>query len=151
MIKIKLLLVFVMISGVMLAQSGKAPLSQGESQLNFGLGFNSEGFPMYGGIEFAVHDDVTIGPQVNIVLDDDDARISFHAKGDYHFNRLLDVSDEWDVYAGANAGINVGDGDVLQLGIQMGGRWYWSDKWGINLEFGGGNTFHTTLGVSMKL
>ncbi len=40
----------------------------------------------------------------------------------------------------------------MQLGIQIVARWYWSNKWGeLNFEFGGGNIFRTTLGLSMQL
>ena len=147
--RIKLLFTFLIVSGVLLAQSGQAPLSKGEKQLNMGLGFNSSGFPVYGGIDFAVHDDVTIGPQVNLLLDDDSS-ISVAFRGDYHFNRLLDIPRNWDVYGGANAGIGIGNDVALELGLQIGGRWYWSDKWALNLEFGGGKNFGTTLGVSKK-
>ncbi len=147
--KIRIIFAFMLLSGALMAQVGKAPLPKGATQLNMGLGFNSDGLPIYAGIDFAVHRNVTLGPQINIVFDDD-ASMSVLARGDYHFNELLEIPGEWDVYAGANAGINVNDGSTLQLGIQVGGRWYWSNKWGLNLEFGGGNNFGTTLGVSMK-
>ena len=39
---------------------------------------------------------------------------------------------------------------LLNSEFQLGGRYYWSDKWGLNLEFAGGNTFSTKLGVSVK-
>ncbi|TLX71480.1 hypothetical protein E9993_20215 [Labilibacter sediminis] len=147
--RVKLLFAFLFVSGVLLAQNGQAPLSQGEKQLNMGLGFNGSGIPIYGGIDFAVHDDVTLGPQVNLLIDDESS-FSVAFRGDYHFNRLLNIPSNWDVYAGANAGLGIGDDFPLELGIQIGGRWYWSDKWGLNLEFGGGKNFGTTLGVSMK-
>jgi hypothetical protein len=38
------------------------------------------------------------------------------------------------------------------LGAQIGGRYYLSDKVGLNLEFGGGNAFSGgKFGVSIKL
>lgn len=147
--KIVLILVAIMIATAGMAQKGNSSLTKGATQLNMGLGFNSDGLPLYVGIDYAVHQDVTLGPQLNVVFDDD-ASLAILARGDYHFNRLLEIPNEWDVYAGANAGINLGQGDALQLGIQIGGRWFWNDKWGLNLEFGGGNTYSTTLGVSMK-
>ncbi len=149
MLKIKFVGIIIFLSAGLYAQSFRAPLSKGDRQLNMGLGFNTDGFPIYGGVDFAVHDEVTIGPQVNLVLDDD-ASISFAFRGDYHFNRLLEITKDWDVYAGANAGIGIGTDDALELGLQVGGRYYWDNKWGINLEFGGGTNFSTKLGVSMK-
>jgi hypothetical protein len=45
----------------------------------------------------------------------------------------------------------ISDDDVdIDLGLQIGGRWYWSEKWGLNLEAGGGTGYNTSLGVSMK-
>ncbi|GAF03197.1 hypothetical protein [Saccharicrinis fermentans] len=149
MLKIKIVSVFILLGGVIFGQTFRAPLAKGDKQLNMGLGFNTNGLPLYGGVDFAVHDEVTIGPQVNLVLDDD-AYMTLGFRGDYHFNRLFEMTREWDVYAGANAGIGIGTDDALELGLQIGGRYYWSNKWGINLEFGGGNTFSTKLGVSMK-
>lgn len=147
--RVNLILLFLVFSGVLFAQNGQAPLSMGERQLNMGLGFNRDGFPIYGGIDFAVHDDVTIGPQLNLLFDNNSS-VAIAFRGDYHFNRLLEIPSNWDVYGGANAGIRMGDDTELELGLQIGGRWYWNDKWGLNLEFGGGNNFGTTLGVSMK-
>jgi outer membrane immunogenic protein len=65
------------------------------------------------------------------------------------------------LYAGANVGFNIyhspddynGD-DVsgLGLGLQVGGRYYFHKKTGINLEFGGGNAFSGgKLGLTIKL
>ncbi len=145
------LFIFFAVNGICNAQAGVAPLATGETQLNMGCGFNTEGVPFYVGMDYAILSDVTVGAQVNVVLDDADPSLSIMARGDYHFNYLLNIPKVWDVYAGANAGINFGEGDPLQLGIQLGGRWYWNNKLGINFEIGGGNIFGTTLGVSMKL
>lgn len=81
----------------------------------------------------------------------DDYRLSvlgFFANGNYHFNTLLDIPQEWDLYAGLSLGfVSVSSpsaykgGTVSGLGLdlQIGGRYYWNDRWGVNLEFGGGN------------
>ncbi len=149
MLKKSIVVILVLVTGVINAQSFRAPLSKGEKQLNMGLGFNSHGVPVYGGVDFAVHDEVTIGPQAMIVFDDD-AVLALGFRGDYHFNRLLEITSDWDVYAGANAGFVFGNGDDLELGLQIGGRYFWDNKWGINLEFGGGTNYSTKLGVTMK-
>ncbi|MGQ1786725.1 MULTISPECIES: hypothetical protein [unclassified Saccharicrinis] len=149
MLRVKVVVVLILLCGAMFGQKFRAPLSKGDKQLNFGLGFNTDGFPVYGGVDFAVHDEITIGPQVNMVFGDDSS-LSLGFRGDYHFNRLLEITSDWDVYAGANAGLGIETNNTLELGLQIGGRYYWDNKWGINLEFGGGNTFSTKLGVSMK-
>ena len=74
------------------------------------------------------------------------------AKGDYHWNYLIGIPSNWDFYAGARVGVSFGGSATdLDLGIQVGGRWYWSEKWGMNLEIGGGTGFGTTFGLSYKL
>ena len=148
--KITLLLSLLFLTGVIFAQGGQAPLSKGDKQLNFGLGFSSHGLPVYGSLDFAVHNDWTVAPVIKVVIDDD---IGFGALGrfDYHWNRLLSIPSTWDFYAGTSLGFISGNDYGLDLGIQVGGRWYWSDKWGLNLEFGGGTGFGTSFGVSMKL
>ena len=148
--KIKLLVVLLFLAGSIMAQSGAAPLSKGDKQLNFGLGFSSHGLPTYVGMDFAFHNDWTAGPVVKLVFDDN---IGFGALGriDYHWNRLIGIPSNWDFYAGASVGFISGDNFTLDLGLQVGGRWYWSDKWGVNLEFGGGTGFGTSAGISMKL
>ncbi len=148
--KIKVLLGLLFITGFVLAQNGAAPLSKGEKQLNFGLGFSSHGFPVYAGMDFAVHNDWTVGPEIKLVFDDD-FRFAALGRVDYHWNRLMGIPSNWDFYLGGNIGFNIGDEFDLDLGLQVGGRWYWSDKWGLNLEFGGGTGFGSLIGVSMKL
>ena len=147
--KITLLFVVILIAATIFGQGGAAPLSKGQKQLNFGLGAGSNGLPVYAGIDFAVHNDVTVGPVIKLRIDDD---ISFGllARGDYHFNSIIGIPREWDFYAGASLGFFGGNDFDVDFGIQVGGRWYWSDKWGLNLEFGGGTGYSSAIGVSMK-
>lgn len=147
--KVTLLLAMVALVTLGFSQ-GAAPLSKGEKQLNFGLGFNNHGLPLYGTMDFAIHNDWTLGPVVKIVFGDD---VWFGALGrvDYHWNRLLNIPSNWDFYAGASIGFLAGGDFELDAGVQVGGRWYWSDKWGLNLEFGGGTGYGTSFGLSMKL
>jgi len=121
--------------------SAQSPIGQGGKQFNFGVGLYSSSFPLYGGVDFGVHPDITAGPEIGLDLDLNYLRIG--GRGDYHFNSLLGIPRDWDFYAGLNLGFaaDIGDGDVsgLDLGMQIGGRYYWSTDWGVNLEFGGGN------------
>jgi hypothetical protein len=62
------------------------------------------------------------------------------------------------VYAGANVGYRLDgsdngdhDGDGFNWGAQIGARWFWSEKWGLNAEFGGGSGVIGGLGVTMKM
>lgn len=134
---------------VIVYQGAQAQRKSGsyEKYLNFGVGFNSAAVPVYAGVDFGIHPDITLGPQAEMNL-------NFHylwvgAKSDYHFNKILNIPGEWDVYAGLNLGFvsythlhgrryyNGSSG--LVLGMQIGGRYYWNSVWGINFEIGGGS------------
>ena len=128
---------------------GTAPLAKGEKQFNFGTGISDDGFPVYGTVDFAVHDDVTLGPAVNIRFSDD-MKVGVFFKADYHFNYLIGIPETWDFYAGLRSGFDFGDDVDFNIGAEVGGRWYWSEKWGMNLEFSGGTGFNSTFGLTMK-
>ncbi len=151
--KITIVLAFLMLTGLMYAQEqGAAPLSKGEKQMNFGLGFGSD-IPAYWGMDWAVHNDITVGGAAMINLNGFDW-INFKGKGDYHWNRLIGIPSNWDFYAGAGIGFRIGfDGNSsgLDFDIHVGGRWFWSEKWGLNLEIGGGTGFGSLVGVTMKM
>ena len=61
-------------------------------------------------------------------------------------DNLFEITDEsWDVYGGLGLGYAMYNGDFdkdndLDLGLHIGGRWFWNEKWGVYLELGGGNT-----------
>jgi hypothetical protein len=135
------------------ALSAQSPIGKGGKQLNLGFGLNGAGFPVYAGMDFGVHPDITVGGQVGLDLGFD--WISISGRGDYHFNTLLEIPSDWDVYAGLSLGFAAGIGNDfnsdLDLGLQVGGRYYWSSYWGVNLELGGGNNFTGgRIGVSKR-
>lgn len=139
--KFTLLFAFLAV-GLFASAQGAAPLSKGGRQMNFGVGFNEGGVPLFFGMDWAVHNDITVGGMAAFNLDGFDY-MNLAARGDYHFNRIMGIPSNWDFYAGANLGFRIGFGDYngnsgLDLGAQIGGRWFWSDKWGIMLEGGGG-------------
>ena len=122
---------------------------QARSELNFGLvGVN---------YEIPVHEDITIAPgaSTNINLD----WLTLNVKANYYFDNLLELTDEsWDVYGGAGAGYAIYNGNDnedsgFDIGLHVGGRWFWNDKWGVYLELGGGSTQGATggLGLTIKL
>ncbi|WP_159024149.1 hypothetical protein [Formosa sp. L2A11] len=122
---------------------------QAREELNFGLvGVN---------YEIPVHEDITIAPGIGTDFDLD--WITVGVKANYYFDNIFGITDDaWDVYGGANAGyaIYAGDNDLddssFDIGLQVGGRWFWNDKWGVYAEFSGGvNTVMPAIGVTMKL
>lgn len=118
-------------------------LEYGERQWNLGLGIQSIGVPIYFGIDFGILPDLSIGGQVAQDLEFNYLTLS--GRGDYHFNRLLQISNQFDVYAGMNLGVDIGLEDDfdsgLNIGFQIGGRYFWSDLWAFNLEIGGSNSY----------
>lgn len=139
-----------------LVMSAQNPLSKGQLQLNAGLGFSNWGLPVYVGLDYGIHEDISVGGEIcfhsyrekwdgytykhNI--------FGFAVNGNYHFNRLLNIPSNWDFYAGLNIGFNVWSSPSdypgtynsgLGLGAQIGGRYFFNDKFGVNLELGGGN------------
>lgn len=144
-----------------LVANAQSPIGKGGQQFNFGVGLSNSGFPVYASYDFGVHPDITVAPMVQFNLDGLDY-IIFSGRGDYHFNSVLDIPQNWDFYAGLNVGFaaefddddnNGNDDDIsgLDLGAQVGGRWYWNDKWGLNLEFAGGRGWGTRFGLSVKM
>jgi hypothetical protein len=148
--KIPVIVLFLTISTHVFAQS---PIGDGGKQLNMGVGLYSNSIPLYIGMDFGVHEDITVGPQFGLDLEFNYFTIS--GRGDYHFNSLMGIPRDWDFYAGLNLGFaaNIGNDSFsgLDLGLQIGGRYYWNSNWGINLEFGGGsNVSGGRFGVSKR-
>lgn len=134
-------------------QGGNGPVL-----LNLGVGLSNWGIPVYGGIEGYIHPDFTIGGVLSYRgyrprYSGYDYRYSItniSMVGNYHFNRILNIPREWDLYAGLSLGYSIvtirrPNGapdynrgiDGIGLGLQVGGRYYFNNKVGLNLELGG--------------
>lgn len=149
--------------------NAQSPLPVGHSQLNTGIGLSEWGIPFYLGIDYSVHKDITIGGEFSYrnfreKWNNDYYRhniMGFSGNANYHFNSLFEMSRKWDLYAGLNLGFYVWSSPTtysgshssgLGLGAQLGGRYYFTDKVGINLEFGSGNAFSGgKIGLTFKL
>lgn len=121
---------------------------QARKELNFGLiGAN---------IEFPVHEDITIAPGLSTNFDLN--WLTIGVRGNYYFDNAFGITDEaWDVYGGLGLGYSIyngSDDDLnsdVNLGLQVGGRWFWNDKWGVYLELGGGITGGMSGGVGLTV
>ena len=160
------LIILVIIAGVT-TSFAQGNLGKGGKQLNAGVGFSSFGVPIYVGLDFGVHESITIGPRVSYRNYSDNfgginysqslTVLSFN--GNYHFNNLLKIASPWDIYAGLtlgyyiwNAKDNFSGAQASGIGLdaQIGVRYFFSDKFGINLEFGGGTGTGGNFGITYK-
>lgn len=73
----------------------------------------------------------------------------------------MGISNQWDLYAGLSLGFYIWSSpgnypgkhaSGLGLGAQLGGRYFFSDKFGMNLELGGGDVVSGgKFGITIKL
>ncbi len=126
--------------------------SQNEVQAQAAKYFNfgGAGTGLYASIEFPVSSTITLAPLVSTNYNFNHLIIA--GKANYYLDEVFELDAAWDVYAGANLGweVEAGDGRAY-WGIQVGARWFWSDKWGVNAEIGGGTGVLGGVGLTMKL
>lgn len=163
--KILILAFLTVASTVTFAQGNLEP---GRNQLNAGFGLSGWGLPVYVGFDHGFKENITIGGELSFRSYNEKVSgtryrssiVGLSVNGNYHFNEMLDLDGEWDVYAGLNIGFynwsspsgypgsgNSGPG----LGAQVGGRYFFNSSTAMNLEFGGGNAFSGgKIGITKK-
>lgn len=163
-------ILFIAVAFIGFAQN---PIDKGQAQLNAGVGFSNWGLPVYVGFDYGVHSDITIGAELSYRRYSESYRVNNQTykyghsligilgNGNYHFNTILGIPDNWDFYAGLNIGFlvwnspndyNGSHASGLGLGGQVGGRYYFNKKFGLNLEFAGGNALNGgKFGISIRL
>lgn len=151
----------------------QAPLEKHSLQLNAGIGFSDWGTPVYLGVDYGIATNWTIGGELSYQSykhysgfenDLKSSIIGVQANGNYHFNNVFDISNDWDLYAGANINYyswsttlngetyNYNSEDNFGIGLQIGGRYFFNDKFALNVQFGGGNVVSGgRLGITYKL
>ncbi|HLN72825.1 MAG: hypothetical protein ACM3O8_03705 [Methylococcaceae bacterium] len=164
--KFLLIVAFALISALTFSQN---PFPKGRDQLNFGVGLSGWGVPVYIGIDHGVGKEFSIGGEFSYRDYRENWKnyyynhnvMGFLGNANYHFNKILELPDAWDIYAGLNLGFYVwsspdtymgSHSTGLNLGGQVGARYYISHKVGLNLEFGGGNAFSNgKFGVTIRI
>lgn len=129
------------------------PIPAGTKYVNFGVGFSNYGVPLYGGMDFGIGHNISLGFNVSHRFNYDFADWGAAGTFNYHFNQVLNIPSQWDVYAGFNIGTVFGNSHSdLDLGGQIGFRYFFNSSVGLNLQFGGGNNFSDgTIGITFKL
>ena len=152
------------------ASKGQGTVSAGRTQLNLGVGFSDWGTPFYLGVDYGAARNLTLGGELSFRSYDENWNNGYYRRSitgisgnaNYHFNQVLEIPRNIDFYAGLNLGFYVwsaaADGyqgnhsSGLGLGAQVGGRYFLTNKFGLNLEFGGGNAFSGgKVGITLKL
>ena len=147
--------------------SNAQPIEEGETQVNAGIGLSTFGLPVYGGLEFGVAENFSVGGELSYRKYGrysvySPSIITIAGIGNYHVNELLEIPPEFDVYAGLSLGYSIwSDNDVYNYswfrgsGVyftgQVGARYFVSDNFAINAELGGGTYSGGKLGVTFKL
>lgn len=164
--KLLLAVSFLLVFGLSFAQS---PLGVGATQVNIGVGMSNWGVPFYAGFDYGFHRDFTFGGEFSYrgyrenwnKKYYDHSIMGFSGNGNYHFNTILGLPRQFDFYAGLNIGFfvwsspdeyNGSHNSGLGLGGQLGGRFYFTDRLGLNVEFGGSNAFSGgKVGLTIKM
>lgn len=141
----KKLLTIIALSGILFF-SASTVFAQAQRQLN--IGFVGVSY------EIPVATDITIAPAIG--TDFNFNHLSIGVRANYYFDSLFGLPDEWDVFGGANLGYGIGldnNNSDFAFGLQIGGRWFWNDKWGVYAQFEGGNLDGAGggIGVTMKM
>lgn len=159
--KILFTIAFAIVSSITFAQG---TLGAGNLQANGGVGFSGWGVPVYAGVDYGISDEITVGGEFSFrttsAASVNYTAIGISANGNYHFNKILKIPSEFDVYAGASLTYYNWSSNVKAVtsaynsGIgftgQLGGRYFFTDQLGVNLEFGAGNVAGGKLGITYK-
>lgn len=172
-------LILFLLAGCFMLLSGSAfaQYEKGDKLLNVGIGVNSYyngGIPFGASFEVGVTDEISVGGSIDYLSHNygnfagDDWRFTalyIGARGSYHFNELLNLSNEAiDIYGGLTlgyrnfswsdsrfgSGLGNSYGSGVFLGIYAAGRYYFSEKVGAFLEVGAVGSTNAKLGVAFK-
>lgn len=152
-------------------------LKIGEKQLNAGFGLFGKGTAIYAGMDFGILEDISAGGEISLQSRSDRfgfGKIKYKgfglgANANYHFNRILQIEETWDVYAGLTLNYYNWNTEVIDfsgnpynysgvydydsgfgIDVQIGGRYFFNEKFGVNVELGGLSFSGGKLGVTYK-
>ncbi|MEI6185511.1 MAG: outer membrane beta-barrel protein [Bacteroidota bacterium] len=164
----KKVILFIVVLASGLIANIQASLSPGKYQLNAGFGLSDWGIPFYVGADYGLDNNFSTGGELSFRSYSENVNGKSYSNAitgisgniNYHLNEVFNVPENFDVYGGLNLGYyswSTASGYAgshssgLGLGAQIGGRYYWSNNMGVNLELGGGNVFSSgKIGLTIK-
>ncbi len=141
---------------------GQYALQTGRFQANGGFGLSSWALPVYIGLDYGYDKNISLGGDLSF----SSLNTVVSANANYHFGEMLEIDDVFDVYGGVNIGFFIRNQRLnpeslppyynnsvpVNMGVQVGGRYYFNKNFAINLELGGGIAFSGgKIGVSYML
>jgi hypothetical protein len=118
---------------------GISPVGIGELQFNTGLQVEDPNTIVFFGLDIGVEKNVTVGTNIKFSSGLMESRYGVETRVDYHFNEILNLKRNWDIFAGFRADLwfatKISTFDI-NYKLDIGGRWYWNDHWGIQAAVG---------------
>ena len=155
---------------------GSTALQKGHFQVNLGSGYTNWGVPIYGGVDYAFNEDITLGGFVSYSSYSENwfnaswkhEVLSAFGSINMHVNRLLQFDEDVDLYGGISLGFSSfstkasdnsnpaltysGDKNSgLLFAIQAGGRYYFTDNLGAIGEVLVGNMVGLRVGLTYRI
>jgi len=159
----KIVLMLLLLNSYLYSNS-QSSLSRGDKQWNAGLGISTFGLPVYLGIDYGLRRNVTLNGEVSFHRDlyyksSLKNMLGMVTRVDYHFNTLINIPPAWDLYLGLNLGLytffdrNYPATAAVGIGGHLGGRYFFNDKIGLNMEFGTGgqNLAGVKIGITSRI
>ncbi|MFM2202048.1 MAG: hypothetical protein RL040_1248 [Bacteroidota bacterium] len=141
---------------------GQYALKTGSFQANGGFGLSGWALPVYVGADYGFDKNISLGGDLAFSF----LNTVVSANANYHFVEMLQIDDVFDVYGGVNVGFFIRNQRInpeslppyynnsvpVNIGIQVGGRYYFKKNLAVNLELGGGIAFSGgKIGISYLL
>ncbi|CVK15868.1 hypothetical protein Ga0061079_103179 [Apibacter mensalis] len=123
------------------AQSFKG---MGDQKVQLGINAFGYGTGITGSYDYGVMDWLSIGAGTDFYWSDDDDNFFIFGRANFHLNDILGLPQNMDLYPGINIG---GRNEGLGLGVHMGYRYFFDDKFGAFVELGS----HGSLGIILNL
>ncbi|MFA5815555.1 MAG: hypothetical protein WC865_08035 [Bacteroidales bacterium] len=137
---------------------GQSTIDQSKMQFNAGVGLSYgyySAFPVYIGADYWINPDITLGLEASFRLGLHHSGFGGTVNANYHFNKILQLPENLDAYAGVSAGPFFFLGDYwanplhVDFHFQIGGRYKINDKMWVNAEVGGGSFSGGKIGITL--